>query len=196
LPSWLLDLFARFGYAAVFVGVAVEGAGMPFPGETMLLAGAVMAHLGRLSLPVVILTAACGAVTGDNIGFLIGRKGGRRLAERYGGPFGLTPERLAHFDSFFRRHGPRTVFIARFVTGLRVVCAILAGGSGLPWRTFALYNAAGVIVWSTVIGLAGFGLGESWDRLERLIGGAGLALLAAVLVVGFFLVRRARREQA
>jgi membrane protein DedA with SNARE-associated domain len=196
LPSWLLDLFAHYGYWAVFFGVLVEGAGVPFPGETMLLAGAVMAHLGRLSLPLVIAVAAGGAVTGDNLGFFIGRQGGRRLAERYGRPLGLTPERLKHFDGFFERHGPRTVFIARFVTGLRVVCAILAGGSGLPWRTFALYNAAGVVVWSIVVGLVGYALGESWDRLERLIGGTGLVLLVAVVAAGFFVWRRARREQA
>lgn len=194
MPPWLLDLFARYGYGAVFVGVMVEGAGVPVPGETMLLAGAVMAHLERLSLPLVIATAVAGGLVGDNLGFLIGRLGGRALAERYGGPVGITKDRLAYFDRFFDRHGPRTVFIARFVTGLRVVCAMLAGGSGLRWRTFAAYNAAGVVVWSIVIGLVGYLVGESWEQLERLIGETGVVLLAVVVGVAVFVIFRARRE--
>jgi membrane protein DedA with SNARE-associated domain len=196
VPAWLLDLFTRYGYGAVFAGVLLEGTGLPVPGETMLLAGAVLAHTGRLSLPVVIITAICGALAGDNLGFFVGRRGGRRLAERFGGTFGLTPARLAEFDRFFERHGPRTIFIARFVTGLRVVCAVLAGGSGLPWPTFAVYNAAGVVTWATAVGLAGYLVGESWDQLERLVGGTGLAFLAAALIVGAILFLRARRKSA
>src|SRR4051812_458120 len=161
----------------------------------MLLAGAVLAHAGRLSLPIVILTAIGGGISGDNLGFLIGRKGGRRLAERYGGAIGLTRARLAEFDRFFERHGPRTIFVARFITGLRVVCAVLAGGSGIPWPTFALYNAAGVVVWSVAIGLAGYLLGESWDVLERFVGGTGMVLLAAAVLGGGFFLIRARRNR-
>jgi membrane protein DedA with SNARE-associated domain len=193
VPAWLLDLFTKYGYGVVFAGVLVEGAGVPVPGETMVLAGAVLAHLGRLSFPLVVLSAICGGLTGDNLGFLIGRLGGRRLAERYGRPLGLTAERFAAFDRFFDRHGPRTIFIGRFVTGLRVACAMLAGGSGLPWRTFALYNAAGVVTWSIVIATAGYLLGESWDRLERLVGGTGLLFLALIVVAGGVLMVRARR---
>jgi membrane protein DedA with SNARE-associated domain len=160
----------------------------------MLLAGAFLAHLGRLSLPWVIASAVVGGLTGDNIGFLIGRLGGRRLVERYGRGLGVTSARLAGFDRFFDRHGRRTIFVARFVTGLRMVCGVLAGGSGLPWPVFAAYNAAGVVTWSVMVGAAGFLLGESWDRLERLVGGTGLALLVGVLAALVVLVIRARRE--
>ena len=176
-------------------GVLLEGAGVPIPGETMLLAGAVLAHSGRLSLPLVILAAICGGLAGDNLGFFIGRRGGRWLVERYGKPLGLTAERMAEFDRFFERHGPRTIFIARFVTGLRVVCAVLAGGSGLAWPVFAMYNAAGVVTWSVAIALVGYLVGESWSRLERLVGTTGLVLLAGAILVGGFLIFRARRAR-
>lgn len=193
MPPWLVDIFTKYGYAAVFAGVAVEGAGIPIPGETMVLAGAVLAHLGGLSFPLVILAAVAGGLTGDNLGFLIGRLGGRRLAERYGRPLGLTKERLEGFDRFFARHGARTVFVARFVTGLRVIAAILAGGSGMAWLRFAAFNAAGVVTWSVAVASAGYLLGESWERLERLIGDTGLMLLILVLAAGGFFVLRARR---
>lgn len=193
MPDWLLDLFARYGYGVVFVGLLLENAGVPVPGETMLLAGAALAHFGRLSLWKVIATAIVAAILGDNLGFLAGRLGGRALAERHGWRIGLSSARLRQFDAFFDRYGAQTVFIARFVTGLRVFGAVLAGGSGLTWRAFLLYNAAGAVVWSTTIGLAGYSLAYSWSTLERWVGGSGLAALALVIIVGLVVYWRRRR---
>src|SRR5262245_42068304 len=174
MPGWLYDIFERYGYAVVFAGVFLENTGLPVPGETMLLAGAALAHFGTLSLLPVILTAIAGATLGDNLGFYIGRRGGRRLVERFGWRLGLTPERLAEFDRFFARHGGRTVFIARFITGLRVIGAMLAGGSGMPWRTFLVYNASGAVVWCTAVAFAGYALGRSWATLEQWVGRTSL----------------------
>jgi undecaprenyl-diphosphatase len=193
VPEWLLDLFARYGYAVVFFGVLLENAGVPVPGETILLAGAALAHFGRLSLVLVVSTAIVAAITGDNLGFLLGRRGGRKIAERHGWRVGLTRARLRQFDAFFERYGPQTVFIARFVTGLRVVGAVLAGASGLSWPTFLFYNAAGAIVWSATIAAAGYLLAYSWETLEQWVGRTGvtaLALVALALVVRVVLKRR------
>ena len=191
MPQWVVDLFAQYGYAAVFFGVFLENAGLPVPGETMLLAGAALAQFGRLSLAWVVVCAIGGATLGDNLGFFIGRRGGRRLAERF-----IPPARMRDFDRYFEQHGAKTVFVARFITGLRVVGAILAGGSGMPWPTFLVYNAAGAVAWSVTFGVVGYVLGKSWDTLEHFVGGAGLAGLIAV--AGFILIwyLRARRESS
>ena len=101
MPETIVNLFVRYGYAVVFVGVFLENAGLPVPGETALLAGAALASFGRLSLPVVIAIAIGGAVLGDNLGFLLGRMGGRKVVERYGSHVGLNTKRLRHFDRFF-----------------------------------------------------------------------------------------------
>jgi membrane protein DedA with SNARE-associated domain len=194
MPEWLVDLFARYGYAVVFVGVMLENAGLPVPGETVLLAGAALAHFGRLSLFWVIVTAVGGAILGDNLGFLIGRWCGRGLAERHGWRIGLTPARLMLFDRFFDRHGARTVFIARFVTGLRVFGAVLAGASGLRWPKFLFYNATGAVAWSLTVAVAGYVLAYSWETLERWIGRAGLIGLAIVALAVVVAVARARRN--
>ncbi len=194
MPEWIVDLFARYGYAVVFGGVLLENAGIPVPGETALLAGAALAHFGRLSLVWVIATAILGAVAGDNLGFLIGRHGGRALAERHGWKIGLTQVRLREFDWFFERHGAKTVFLARFVTGLRVFGAVLAGGSGLSWPKFLTYNAAGAVAWATAVGLVGYLLGHSWETLERWVGRSGLAALAVVVIGGAILLARRRRR--
>ena len=195
MPDWLTDLFAQYGYAVVFFGVFLENTGLPVPGETALLAGAAMAQYGWLSLPRVILTAIAAATLGDNLGFLVGRRAGRGLAERFGSKIGLTPARLAQFDRFFHEYGGRTVFIARFITGLRVFGAVLAGASGLRWPTFLFYNALGAIAWCTAIACAGYSLAYSWDTLERWIGRSGLiaaVLAAAIAIISYF---RARRTQ-
>ena len=193
MPDWIVDLFARYGYTVVFAGVFLENTGLPVPGETMMLAGAALAHQGRLSLTWVIVIAIVGATFGDNLGFFIGRHGGRRIAERHGWRVGLTADRLIGFDRFFREHGPKTVFAARFITGLRVVGAVLAGGSGMSWPVFLFYNATGAIVWCTAVAFAGYSLSYSWETLERWIGRTGL--VALVLAIGIIALVRARRNR-
>jgi undecaprenyl-diphosphatase len=193
VPDWIIELFARYGYAVVFLGVFLENTGLPVPGETALLAGAALSRSGRLSLPWVIVTAIAGAILGDNLGFLIGRRGGRALVERFGPRVGLTRDRLLQFDRFFDRHGAKTVFIARFVTGLRVFGALLAGTSGLSWGRFLLYNSTGAFAWATTFGGVGYMLPYSWQTLELWIGRSGLVLLAAIVVVGLLTVRHKRR---
>ena len=195
MPEWLLSLFARYGYAVVFAGVFLENTGLPVPGETALLAGAALAHNGQLSLLWVIVNAIAGATLGDNLGFFIGRRGGRRIAERHGWRIGLTPDRLAEFDRFFHRHGPKAVFAARFITGLRVVGAVLAGGSGMAWPTFLFFNATGAVVWCTAVAFAGYSLAYSWQTLERWIGRTSLIALALVVAIGAVGLVRARRNR-
>ena len=194
MPAWLTDLFARYGYAAVFFGVFLENTGVPVPGETMVLAGGALAHYGHLSLARVVVVALVAAILGDNLGFAIGRHGGRRLLERYGGRLGITKATIAGFDRFFERHGAKTVFVARFITGLRVFCAVLAGGSGMRWPTFILFNALGAVAWSTTIAVVGYFLGHSWETLERLIGGGGTVGLAIVVVLVVIWIARTRRQ--
>ena len=130
-------------------------------------------------------------VPAENLAVL---RGGERIAERHGWRIGLTPERLTGFDDFFQRHGAKTVFAARFITGLRVVGAVLAGGSGMKWPVFLFYNATGAVVWCTTIACAGYSLAYSWGTLERWIGGSGLAALALVAVLGVIALVRARRN--
>jgi membrane protein DedA with SNARE-associated domain len=192
VPGWLTDLFANYGYAAVFIGMFLENAGVPVPGETMLLAGAALSRYGSLKLSLVILAAIAGATLGDNLGFFIGRRGGRALVERYGALFGMTSARLSQFDRFFDRHGAKTVFVARFVTGLRVFGAILAGASRLSWSRFLVFNALGAVVWAVTFGAVGYALGYSWHTLEQWIGRSGLVLLVLVGVIGALAVLRAR----
>jgi membrane protein DedA with SNARE-associated domain len=193
----LLDLFAQYGYWVVFFGVMLENAGLPVPGETILLAAGFASALGMFHLPLVMLIAATGAVIGDNIGYWVGHYYGRSVFEKFGRFVFLTPARLARMDAFFARHGSKTIFVARFITGLRVFAALFAGASRMPWRTFFLYNVSGAVVWAIVIGAIGHIFGDSWPILEKWIGRSGVILLASVLVIAVIAWRiRVHREAA
>lgn len=152
----LISIPSQVGYGALFGLVFAESAGIPLPGETALLGAGLLAGAGQLSLPLVVAVAAAAAILGDNVGYAIGRRGGRALLRRRGGFLARRrAEALVRGEVFFARHGAKTVFIGRWVTGVRVVAAVLAGATAMPWRTFALYNALGAVCWAaTVAGIA------------------------------------------
>ena len=137
----------NYGYLAVAGLVMIEDFGVPVPGETVLILGAVYAGSGRLSIALVVLLGFLGATVGDNIGFAIGHFGGRRLVERWGRYVLLTPERLDKATGFFERHGGKVIVIARFVEGLRQANGIVAGITGMHWAKFVVFNALGAALW-------------------------------------------------
>jgi len=192
----MLELFQRmlasYGYLVVALIIMAEGAGIPLPGETILLLAGAYAGAGHLNLWGVILAAALGAITGDNLGFLIGRRGGRALLLRYGHLLHVGDQHLARAEAFYERHGAKTVFFARFVAVLRAVSSLLAGAHRMPYRRFAPWNAAGGILWAVVIGTLGSLFGSRWRQLAHWMGRAGLLLVLAILVVllGMALRRR------
>lgn len=185
-----------YGYWAVFFGVMLENAGVPIPGETILLIAGYFASTGEFNIALVMMIAASGAIVGDNIGFAIGHQYGRGFLLRVGRFFFLTPKRLAHMEHYFESHGNKTILVARFITGLRVFAALLAGASRkMPWRVFVLYNMAGAILWSVVITTLGYLFGASLPLLVKWVGRSGTILLIAAIVTGI-VVWRVRRHRA
>jgi membrane protein DedA with SNARE-associated domain len=178
----LLHLVGQYGYLAVFFGVMLESAGVPLPGETVLLASGALAHEGILDPGDALLFGILGAVTGDQIGYWVGRKGGRPFVLRWGRYVFITPERLGRAQIFFDRHGGRAVFLARFVAGLRVFGALVAGISRMPWGRFALYNVLGGSLWATAAVSLGYFLWASIGLIEHWIGQFSLLLVAALVL--------------
>jgi membrane protein DedA with SNARE-associated domain len=185
-----------YGYWAVFFGVMLENAGLPVPGETILLVAGYFASTGVFRVPLVMLVAATGAVIGDNIGFAIGHHYGRGFLLRVGRFFFLTPKRFAHMEDYFKSHGNKTILVARFITGLRVFAALLAGASRMPWRVFFIYNVSGAILWSVVITLLGYLFGQSLPLLVKWVGRTGTILLIAAIVIGIVVWRIQRHRKS
>ena len=192
--NWEL-LLQLFGYPLVALGIGLESMGLPTPGETLLLIGAALAANGKLNIYYVIASAALGAILGDYAGYLLGRRHGKAILHRF---VEFDEAKLARSEEFFKRHGPKAVFLARFIPIVRMFAAVLAGINQMPARTFAFYNAAGGIVWAVGMGSLGYFFGQNLPLIERWIRRIG-AVVALLLVMGgvlFWLNRRWRAGES
>ena len=188
--------FRHYGYLIVFLPILGESAGIPLPGETVLLAGGLAASKGILSLPLVILVGASAAIVGDNLGYLVGRAGGRPLLFRYGRVLHVKDRQLAILDSFFERHGPKTVFFGRWVIFLRVWAALFAGASRMHWRQFGFWNALGGLAWATTMGTLAYVFAASVVRISKVFGIVAWVLAIAVgIAVAIFINRMQKRAE-
>jgi undecaprenyl-diphosphatase len=193
----IFSVTQNLGYPALALFVGVEALGVPVPGETAVILAGLAASSGRLSIVAVIVVAAAGAIVGDNVGFLIGRRGGRALLERPG-RFEAERRRVLEVgDPFFERHGAKAVFLGRWIAGLRVWASWLAGASDMPWPTFLLFNALGGSAWATSVALAAYYGGHGAAHVFSQIGLYGIPV-AVVLFAVFALWwwRRARGRAA
>jgi membrane protein DedA with SNARE-associated domain len=181
----LSHLIASYGYWVLFLLIAAESLGVPLPGETALITAGVLAAQGHYSIVSVIVVAAAGAIVGDNVGYWIGRKGGRALLERTPYIRDYFARVLPPSERFFNRHGAKAVFFGRFVSILRVTAAWLAGITHMPWWRFLFWNAAGGILWATAFGLiayfAGRAVAEAINRYG-LYAGIGLVVLIVLAI--------------
>jgi len=177
-------LVHHYGLFALFLIVMLESGGVPLPGETALVAAAIFASQGKLNIVEVIGVAAAAAIIGDNLGYWVGRTGGRRLLERFGPLRRWSARTLPWSERFFQRHGGKTIFLARFFSVLRVTAAWIAGISRMHWWTFFLWNAAGGICWAVLVGLVAYYVGHAAaDAINHygLWAGAGLVVILAIV---------------
>ncbi len=175
-------LISHYGYVAIFFGVAIESAGVPFPGETILVTAAIFAGRSHgLNIVGVIAAAAAGAIAGDNLGFWVGREFGLSLLVKHGHLIRLDESRLKLGQYLFQKHGGKIVFFGRFVAVLRAFAAILAGANRFDPKRFFVFNAAGAIVWGYIFGTLGFIFGTQAHRIAGPIGVIGLAVALVVL---------------
>jgi membrane protein DedA with SNARE-associated domain len=201
--DYLLNLVARLGhwsYLVIFVAAALECAaflGIFVPGESLMLASGFFVQQGVLELDAVILVGIAGAVLGDTIGYQLGSHFGREWLLRHGARIGLRPKRLAKAESFFTKHGPKAVFLGRFIGFARALVPFLAGASRMPYRRFLPYNALGAALWTPACVLLGYFLGSSWQAAEQWISRTSLIVgaLCAMAVAATWVRRRRKRSR-
>jgi membrane protein DedA with SNARE-associated domain len=187
----LISISSNLGYPVLFVLVMIESMGVPVPGETAVILAGLAANTGRLSIVLVIAFASLAAIVGDNIGFEIGRRGGRALLERPGRYSRERRRVLELGDPFFEKHGAKAVFLGRWIAGLRIWAAWLAGASEMRRSTFFLANAAGGIGWATTVGLAAYFGGKAVEHVISQIGLYG-GIAVVVVALGFVFAYRRR----
>jgi len=194
LPGFLNSLagpLEHYGIWAILLFVLVEDFGIPVPGETVLIAGAIFAGSGELNVVAVGVVGFCAAVVGDNIGYGIGRFGGRRIVDRWGKYVFLTPERLDKAERFFDRQGAKIITIARFIEGLRQVNGIIAGITEMHWLRFVVYNALGAALWVGTWVSVGYFAGQHITAIYDGITMYSLyAAIAAVVLIAAWIIHR------
>jgi membrane protein DedA with SNARE-associated domain len=193
-PGAIVD---AIGYPAAGLGILIESAGIPFPGEALLLAAAAWAAARHHSLPLVILFGFMGATAGANLGYYLGYKGGRPFVERFGSAFHIRAEHIARSELFFVRHGDKAILGARFVLGLRTWGSMLAGMARMPFWRFELFSALGALGWAILIGALGYLLGDYLPLIGAILKGIGIGGLVVIVLVALTLLvvrwRGARR---
>jgi len=192
----LTPLISQWGYAAIFLIVILGNVGLPVPEETVLTVSGYLIWHGRLRLLPVLVVAISSAVIGDNAAYWLGRRYGRLVINRF---IRIKPERVERMQAFVMRYGILAVFVARFVAGLRFMAGPLAGSTGLSPIRFFIGNLLGAAVYVPIAVAAGYGvaygLGDRLERLRRLAGDAGSALLVGLVIVAaawLWLTLRAR----
>ena len=190
----IFSVAQNLGYPLLAVFVGIEALGVPVPGETAVIFAGLSAADGHLSIVLVIVVASAAAIVGDNIGFVIGRRGGRWLLERPG-RFEKERRRVLEIgDPFFARHGGKAVFLGRWIAGLRVWASWLAGASDMHWLVFFFYNALGGIAWATSVSLAAYYGGKSVEHVFSKIGLYGIPVVLVLAVIALLVWRRRHRS--
>ena len=189
------DLLNSWGYWAVALGLFAESAGVPVPGETVLMFASFLAHKDScLSLPWVIFTGIATSVMGDNLGFLLGHHFGRTLIRWVRKLLHLEKEDIDVARELLRRHGGRTVFFARFIFGLRTIFGPLAGSLGMEWRQFLKFNMLGATTWVTAVALVGYAFANEFDTLLGYMEKGSWAIAGGLFALGYLLWRRRKSE--
>ena len=189
------EAMARHGYWAVGLTLLLENAGLPLPGETILLLASFLAYSrDELQLPWIIVVAICAATLGDNIGFFVGDRGGRLFLRRYQSTLRIPQHTIDRGERIFSQYGAATIFFARFIFGLRVIAGPLAGVLRMPWKKFAIFNALGAAVWVLVISAIGYKFGKHWDALMVFVRRMNIVVVifAIVVMIAMWLWRRVR----
>jgi membrane-associated protein len=185
----------HWGYWALLAALLGENTGLPLPGETVLMFASFLAHKSpHLQLWLVIVTGVGAAIMGDNLGFLLGRKLGRRFIRWMQKLFRLDDEDIGAAKDQIRRHGGATVFCARYIFGLRTIAGPLTGSLGMEWKRFLLFNAMGAATWVTAIALTGYAFADEFDTLLAYFEKGSWAIAGGLFALGYFLWRRQKKK--
>jgi membrane protein DedA with SNARE-associated domain len=191
----IISVSNNLGYLLPAI-IGLESMGIPSPGETALVAAAVLASQGKLQIWLVLVIGISSAIIGDNIGYWLGRKVGREVLEAPG-PFHRRRKLLIGAgDRFFEKHGGKAVLLARWVALIRVAAAWLAGINHMPVKHFIFWNALGGITWGLTFGLVGYYGGHAAAHVLGQVGLVGAVVLVVMIVGGLILLRRRERREA
>lgn len=196
----MLDFLTQFGYPILFLLNVLETAvvfGFVLPADTLLVTSGFLAHLGVFNLKMSIAVSVLGAIVGDNIAYYTGSKYGRRVLKKHGRFFGIKKKHFDYTKDFFKKHGNKSVFVARFIGYIRSFVPLLAGINHMPYRQFLFYQISGAIFWAVFFNLIGFYFGKNWELIHGKIKILGETTIVGIVVVllGIYFFRKWRKKK-
>lgn len=198
IVAWAVTTLGRLGYFGVFGLMALESACIPIPSEAILPFGGALASEAfgaRLSLPLVIFLGTLGGTFGSVFTYFIGAKGGRPLVEKYAHKLRLNKAHLEMSDRYFEKYGDKIAFYSRLLPIIRTFISLPAGISKMSFKKFASYTFIGSLIWSTILGYAGFMMGEKWEQIRSWLHIADYLVIAAVIgLLGYIVLKRRKKK--
>ena len=189
----IIGLSNSLGYLLPAI-IGLESMGVPSPGETALVLAAILASQGKLQIWLVLVIGVSSAIVGDNLGYLLGRRFGREALAARGPLHSHRLRAIEYGDGFFERHGPKAVFLGRWIALVRFATAWLAGINRMPFKLFFFWNALGGTTWGVTFGLAGYFGGHAAEKVLARAGFVGLGVMVVMFVGAAVLVRRRERR--
>lgn len=195
---WIVDTVRHYllvwGYGAIVVGLVGEDSGLPLPGETVVIFASFLAYKGEhFQLAWVILVGIASCTAGDNLGYLFGRKAGRRLIAHWRRALLITDRDLAGGEALIRRHGFLAIFVARWIWGFRIMAGPLAGLLRMRWKDFLLFNFLGAVAWVSTIATLGFLFGQ-FATIYGMFEKADLTLSLVIIGISLYWWHRYRKR--
>ncbi len=187
LIKGVIFVLDKLGYAGTFIGMALESACIPIPSEAILPFGGYLSYTGRLNLWIMILMGTIGGTVGSIGAYYLGKFGGRPLVEKYADKLKLSKSKIEKSDEYFRKYGEKIVFYSRLLPIIRTFISLPAGISKMDFKKFTIYTFLGSLIWSVVLGYAGFKMGENWIMIRSWFHIADIALVVGI--IGFIIYR-------
>ncbi len=196
MAQWLVDTIFDLGYWGIFLLMTIESSFIPFPSEVVLIPAGYLVSKGEMNGILVMFAAITGSLSGAFINYFGALWIGRRLLERYGRYVLIKPETLHKMDVFFRDHGPISTFTGRLIPAVRQLISIPAGLSKMDLRLFSLYTALGAGIWSLILVVLGYVMGENEALIKAYLPQITLGAVAvAVLLVAVYMYRHRRKSK-
>jgi membrane protein DedA with SNARE-associated domain len=193
VAAYLEQLLHHYGYAAVFVVIALENVGLPVPGETILVTSAIFAaETHELNVFVIVAVAIAASVAGAVGGFAIGRWGENHFLHKYGPRVHITEADLRLGKYLFGRYGAGVVLVARYVAVLRSLASLLAGANRMDARRFVIFTSLGAAAWAATYGFGAYALGRRLAELSASAAIPVVAVVAALVIAALWFVHHNR----
>lgn len=195
--NFLVQFIGQVGYLGIFIGMFLESTAFPLPSELIVIPAGISASQGEMNLFLIIFVGTVGNVAGAVFSYYLAAFAGRAVLFRIGKYLFLKPETIIKVEEYFKNHGSISVFIGRLLPGIRHFISLPAGIAQMDMKLFFFYTTIGSLIWTTVLAMLGYEIGENRELIKQYIHSIILAcvLFCVVLVTGYYFYMKRKKSK-